>query len=117
MNPGKAPLVFSLLLGASVSLVLLSATETVLPPLPAPLGVPVPGPMTDAPYAPQPILSGGVVIPLFAPDSPYLKAAKIREPEVYRMWGAGVVGAITNIHNPSIEFHAGNSSLNSSALK
>ena len=43
-----------------------------LPPLPAPLGVPAPAPATDAPYAPQPILPGGVVVPLFAPDSAYL---------------------------------------------
>ena len=41
-----------------------------LPPLPAPLAVPHPGPQTDAPYAPQPILQGGVVIPLFPPGSP-----------------------------------------------
>ncbi len=115
MNPRKFPLGLALLLGASASLAPLSAAETALPPLPAPLGVPVPGPMTDAPYAPQPILSGGVVIPLFAPDSPYLRAGKIREAEVYKMWGAGIVGAITNIHNPSLEFHAGNGSLNTGA--
>ena len=38
------------------------APRAALPPLPAPLGVPKPGPATDAPYAPQPILPGGVVI-------------------------------------------------------
>jgi hypothetical protein len=36
-------------------------------PLPAPLGVPKPGPTNDAPYAPQPILQGGVVITLYPP--------------------------------------------------
>ena len=39
-----------------------AATEPALPPLPAPLSVPAPGPKTDAPYAPQAILSGGVVV-------------------------------------------------------
>lgn len=83
-----------------------------LPPLPAALSVPKPGPMTDAPYAPQAIVAGGVVVPLYPPDSPYLKADKIRQPEVYQMWGPTLLGAIVNIHNPSIEFHPGNSQLN-----
>jgi len=90
-----------------------SASE--LPPLPAPLGVPAPGPVTDAPYAPQPILPGGVVIPLFSPDSPYLKKEKIREAEVYHMGAPGEIAYIVNIHNPSIEFHPGNRSLNTGA--
>lgn len=88
---------------------------TPLPPLPAALNVPKPGPMTEAPYAPQPIVAGGVVIPLFPPDSPYLKTEKIREPEVYQMWGPTLLGAIIHIHNPSIEFHPGNSQLNTGA--
>ena len=50
------------------------------------MAVPKPGPAaTEGAYAPQPILPGGVVIPLFPPDSPYLKADKIREPEQYNM--------------------------------
>lgn len=79
-----------------------------LPPLPAPMNVPKAAPATDAPYAPQPILSGGVVVPLFPPDSPYLKQDRIKEAEVYRMNDAapGRFANITNIHNPSIEFHA-----------
>ncbi len=83
-----------------------------LPPLPAPLGVPAPAAATDAPYAPQPILPGGVVIPLFPPDSPYLKADRVREPEVYSMGAPGQIAYIVHIHNPSIEFHPGNGSLN-----
>ena len=71
----------------------------------------MPGPKTDAPYAPQTLLPGGVVIPLYPPGSPYLRAQDIREPEVYRMWAPGQVGAITHIHNPSIEFHPGNGQL------
>src|SRR5580658_3322508 len=68
-----------------------------LPPLPAPMGVPMPGPKTDAPYAPQPILPGGVVIPLYPADSPYLNKDKVREPEKYIFWGPGEIGAIVNI--------------------
>src|SRR5579872_6371348 len=77
------------------------------PPVPAPLSVPKPGPNTGQPYAPQPILQGGIVIPLFPPDSPYLKKDKLAEPEVYSMSGAvpGRISSIVGIHNPSIEFH------------
>ena len=84
-------------------------------PLPQPMGVPVPGPETDAPYSPQPILPGGVVIPLYAPDAPQLNRARIREPEKYFMRGPGEIGAIVNIHNPSVEFHPGNRALNTGA--
>jgi acetyl esterase/lipase len=78
-----------------------------LPPLPAPLGMPKPGPTNDAPYAPQPILPGGVVVTLYPPGSPYLNMARIREAEQYFM-NRGVPGrieSIVNIHNPSIEVH------------
>ena len=86
-----------------------------LPPLPPPMNVPAPAPKTDAPYAPQAILPGGVVIPLYPPDSSYLNKEKIREPEVYTLWGPGEIGNIIHIHNPSIEFHPGNSQLNTGA--
>ena len=56
-----------------------------LPPLPAPLGIPAPGPATDAPYAPQPILPGGIVVPLYPPGSPLLKADRVKEAEIYNM--------------------------------
>ncbi len=94
-----------------------AAAEPALPPLPAPLSVPAPGPKTDAPYAPQAILPGGVVVPLYPPDSPYLNKDKIREPEVYNWYGPGreMIGNIVSIHNPSIEFHAGNGQLNTGA--
>ncbi len=92
-----------------------ATASTSLPPLPAPLGVPAPGPATDAPYAPQPILPGGVVIPLYPPDSPYLNQDRLREAEVYQMWGPTLLGAIVNIHNPSIEFHPGHGQLNTGA--
>ena len=81
------------------------------------MSVPAPGPRTDAPYAPQAILPGGVVVPLYPADSPYLNQEKIREPEVYNWYGPGreMIGNIVSIHNPSIEFHAGNGALNTGA--
>jgi hypothetical protein len=51
------------------------------PSLPAPLGVPKPGPSTDAPYAPRPILPGGVVVTLYPPGSPFLNQDRVREAE------------------------------------
>jgi endo-1,4-beta-xylanase len=84
---------------------------------PAPLSIPKPGPATDAPYAPQAILPGGVVVPLYAPGSPFLKMERVREPEQYNMSQAvaGRIGSIVNIHNPSIEFHAVERGLNTGA--
>jgi acetyl esterase/lipase len=114
MSPHPA-LLRLVLLSALFNLGPVFAAEAVLPPLPAPQGLPIPGPKTDAPYAPQTVLPGGVVIPLYPPDSPYLKPENIREPEVYGMWGPGQVGAVTHIHNPSIEFHPGNGQLNTGA--
>ncbi len=93
-----------------------AAVPAGLPAPPPPMGVPAPGPRTDLPYAPQPIVPGGVVIPLYPPDSPYLKQEKIREPEEYHFYEPGRVGYIVHIHNPSIEFHAGNGQLNTGAV-
>jgi endo-1,4-beta-xylanase len=88
-----------------------------LPPLPAPLGVPKPGPVTDAPYAPQPILPGGVVIPLYPAGSPFLNMARVKEAEQYSMSQAvpGRINSIVNIHNPSIEVHTVDRGLNTGA--
>ena len=44
-----------------------------------------PGPSTDAPYAPLPILPGGVVITLYPPGSPFLNKEKVRQAEQYNM--------------------------------
>ncbi len=103
------------LLSTGISLVTAETTTAPLPPLPAPMGLPTPGPKTDAPYAPQAIVPGGVVIPLFPPDSPYLNADKIREPEEYHTYDPERLGYIIHIHNPSIEFHPGSRSLNTGA--
>ncbi|HKH94631.1 MAG TPA: hypothetical protein VKA54_22680, partial [Gemmatimonadaceae bacterium] len=91
---------------AITSAPVLAQTRT-LPPAPPPLGIPKPGPVTDSPYAPQPILQGGIVLPLYPPGSPNLKTARVREAEVYNVSQTvpGRVSSIVNIHNPSIEFH------------
>jgi endo-1,4-beta-xylanase len=95
----------------------LSGRSFALPALPPPQDVPKPGPTNDAPYAPQAILQGGIVIPLFAPDSHYLNTNRIREAEVYSMSHdmPGRIQSIVNIHNPSIEVHLVERSLNTGA--
>jgi acetyl esterase/lipase len=99
-----------------------SQTETTpsratLAPIPAPLGVPKPGPATDAPYAPQPILPGGVVVTLYPAGSAFLNAQHVREAEQYNMSTAapGRINSIVNIHNPSIEVHTVETGLNTGA--
>src|ERR1017187_8478782 len=82
----------------------IARAQNPLPPLPAPLPVPKQGPSTDAPYAPLPILPGGVLVPLYPPGSPFLKAERVREAQQYNMSQAvpGRINRIVNIHNPSI---------------
>jgi endo-1,4-beta-xylanase len=72
-----------------------------------PQGIPAPGPETSAPYAPQAILPGGIVIPLYAPGSSFLRADSVRVPEVYNMSHdvPGRIESIVRIHNPSVEVH------------
>src|SRR4051794_26077344 len=91
-----------------------AAQSATLPPPPPPLGIPKPGPATDAPYSPQPILQGGIVVPLYQPGSPFLNAKRVREAEVYNVSQTvpGRINSIVNIHNPSIEFHPTERSLN-----
>ena len=85
--------------------------------LPPALGVPHPGVATEAPYAPQPILQGGVVLPLYPSGSPFLNASRVREPERYSLSGAvpGRIENIVNIHNPSIEVHTVEGGMNTGA--
>jgi acetyl esterase/lipase len=82
------------------------------------MNVPKPGPKTDAPYSPQPILQGGVVVTLWPAGSPYLKADKVREPEQYNMSQSvpGRINSIVSIHNPSIEVHTVDRGLNTGAV-
>ena len=102
---------------AFTALVGQQAPRAALPSLPAPLSLPKPGPVTEAPYAPQAILPGGVVVPLYPPGSPFLKAERVREAERYNMSQAvpGRIGSIVNIHNPSIEVHPVDRGLNTGA--
>jgi acetyl esterase/lipase len=95
----------------------LSQNSAKLSELPSPLSVPAPGPTNDAPYAPQPILQGGVVIPLYPADSPFLNKDRLREAERYTMSKSapGRISSITNIHNPSIEVHTVEGGLNTGA--
>ena len=94
-----------------------AVAPVVLPPLPEPMDVPKPGPDTGAPYAPQAIMAGGVVITLFPPGSPYLNMQRVHEPEQYSMDRAvpGRISSIVNIHNPSIEVHTVDGALNTGA--
>jgi hypothetical protein len=87
---------------------------TAFPPAPAALAIPKPAEATDQPYAPQSILQGGIVLTLYTPDSPYLKKERIREAEKYNLSKdvPGRISSIVNIHNPSIEVHLVDRSLN-----
>lgn len=71
----------------------------------------------NAPLIPPPILQGGQVLPLYAPDSPFLKASRLHEAEYLNLSKTvpGRITWITNIHNPSIEFHPVEASLNTGA--
>ena len=91
---------------------------SVLGATPAPQRIPVPGPATDQPYAPQAILQGGIVIPIYPAGSPLLKAARVKEPEVYNMTNGvpGRIASIVNIHNPSIELHRVPAGMNTGAV-
>lgn len=90
------------------------AQRGTLSPLPAPQSIPKPGPVTDAPYAPQAILPGGIVVPLYPPGSGFLKTDRVREAEQYNMSQVvpGRISSIVNIHNPSIEIHTVDRTLN-----
>jgi acetyl esterase/lipase len=92
----------------------LAQTRAPLPIIPAPQSVPKPGPDTGQPYAPQAILPGGIVVLLYPPSSSYLKADKIHVPEKYNMSQTvhGRISSIVSIHNPSIEVHMVEKSIN-----
>ena len=89
--------------------------KSVLGATPSPLNVPAPGPATDKPYAPQPILQGGIVLPVFPANSALLKSDRVKEPEVYNMGRGGRINSIVGIHNPSIELHRAPANTNTGA--
>lgn len=88
-----------------------------LPPLPAAQSIPKPAAAGDGPYAPQAILPGGIVVPLYAAGPPLVKADRVREAEQYNMSASvpGRIASIVNIHNPSIEVHTVDRGLNTGA--
>lgn len=111
-----------LLMAIWASLALIQSTPAQVgvvarPALPAPLGLPHPGEASSEAYAPQPIVPGGIVIPLYPPKSPHLKADRVREAERYNMSQTvpARISSIVNIHNPSIEIHLVERSLNTGA--
>ncbi len=61
----------------------------------------------DGPFKPEIIVPGGLVLPLFPPDSPLLKHERLHEAERYNTasGGKGAITNVINIHNPSIEVH------------
>jgi endo-1,4-beta-xylanase len=101
-----------------MTLRLLFASALVAFQLPAAQGIPTPGPAMGSAYAPQPIVAGGIVMPLYPPDSPFLKKERITEPEVYNMQASvpGRIQSIVNIHNPSIEMHPVDKGINTGTL-
>lgn len=117
IHPMKTAIASSLLF-AALGAAQTAPTPKAPPPLPAPMSIPKPAAATDAPYTPQSILPGGVVVPLYPPASPLLKADKLKEPEVYNMSQAvpGRISSIVGIHNPSIEFHPVERSINTGAV-
>jgi acetyl esterase/lipase len=60
------------------------------------------------PFVPEPILAGGVVLPLYPADSPRLKKERLHEAERYNTTlkeKSGPTKSVINVHNPSIEVH------------
>lgn len=95
----------------------MNVQDTVQLVIPPPMGIPSPGPATDLPYVPQPILPGGIVVPLYPPGSPFLKQERLKEAEKYNMSSKvpGRISSIVNIHNPSIEVHMVEPGINTGA--
>ncbi|MBL9194419.1 MAG: alpha/beta hydrolase fold domain-containing protein [Opitutaceae bacterium] len=61
-----------------------------------------------APFVPAPILPGGMVLPLFPPDSPHLKRERLHEVEQYNTTltgGSARIQSVIGIHHPTIEVH------------
>ncbi len=105
MRPGS-PSSFAHFTLAILSILLANAAKAQLP---SPQSIPQAAAETDALYQPQALLPGGIVVPLYPPNSKFLNQSRVREAEVYNMQNGvpGRVQSITNVHNPSIEavFH------------
>jgi endo-1,4-beta-xylanase len=66
----------------------------------------------------QAIVPGGLVLPLYPPDSPHLNVARVAEAEQWNRSDSvpGRVNSIVNIHNPSIEVHVVPPNMNTGAV-
>ena len=66
---------------------------------------------SHAPFLPTPALPGGLVLPVWPEDSPFLDRSRIHLPEEINPQAApgsvpnGGVNQIRGVHNPSIEVH------------
>jgi endo-1,4-beta-xylanase len=60
----------------------------------------------DGPFVPSAAIAGGIVLPLYSPDSPLLRHERLHEAERYNTQGKSdrLLNTI-NIHNPTIEVH------------
>lgn len=70
-------------------------------------------------FQPKAIAPGGIILPLYPPNSPLLKQDRLHEEEKYNSagGGGGSIKNVINIHNPTIEVHlAANPSLNGAAI-
>ncbi len=64
--------------------------------------------LSAEPFQPEPILDGGEIISLYAPDSPFLNQKRLNEAEIYNSTfekKPEKIVNVLNIHNPSIEVH------------
>ncbi|MBT5901095.1 MAG: alpha/beta hydrolase fold domain-containing protein, partial [Opitutaceae bacterium] len=93
--------------GVATFIALFSSSFVSGDPPPAPQLIPKPAESSEAVYQPQALMTGGTVIPLFPPDSPFRNSARLHEAEIYEMHGQvpGRIQRLKNVHNPSIEIH------------
>ena len=62
----------------------------------------------DGPFIPEAGLAGGLVVPLYRPDSPFVKTERIHEAERYNTSSKNAEGKVLstlNIHYPTMEVH------------
>lgn len=83
-----------------------------------PLALTLTAQLSAQPFAPQALLPGGLVLPLYPPDSPLLNREKLHLPEVHTPSTSvpGRISSIVGVHNPSIEFHPVDPAINTGAV-
>jgi hypothetical protein len=68
------------------------------------LGAAAAGAAAASPFLPEPALAGGLVLPLWPEDSPFLDRARIHLPEE-NLGPDATITSIRGVHNPSMEVH------------